>query len=135
MADTLTWFSTELSALRASPYVNLILHTTNSLPQTSETRKNPLPEHDIEMAATHPTLSHSHSSPLAIKEEAQVPTGRPNVANRILDVVCEASPNQRICVGACGPAGMVKDVRSGVSRSLSQSKGVGVDLHIEEFSW
>ena len=86
-------------------------------------------------------FSHSSSSreqpntpPLVSSHDIDNATGRPNVVAIIGKVIGAAAKEMRVVVGACGPKGMVRDVRTGVSRGVKIG-GAGVDLHVEEFAW
>jgi hypothetical protein len=66
--------------------------------------------------------------PVAIRYE------RPDVSVIIRDVVAETSADKRVLVMGCGPAGLMKMVRSTAAACIT-GDGPAVEVHCEEFGW
>jgi len=56
--------------------------------------------------------------------------GRPDIASHIADCVTTCGPDERIGVGACGPAKMLDMTRKALSHS-TYDNGPSIDFHTE----
>lgn len=61
-------------------------------------------------------------------------SGRPNVSTLIRSAVREAGPGKTVLVAACGPKGLMSEVRKTVAECIG-SGGASVELHCESFEW
>lgn len=91
--------------------------------------------HDIEkdMERHHDAASNTNVSETAPLRHA-ISSGRPDTATLIQAAVRSTTPNQRILVAACGPAGLMKVVRNTTAKCI-RGDGPGVELHCEQFGW
>jgi hypothetical protein len=61
-------------------------------------------------------------------------SGRPNVDLFIRDIVAKAADDERIGIGACGPDGLMWDVRKTATNCIGVN-GPSIELHCEQFGW
>lgn len=47
----------------------------------------------------------------------------------------EEEDGSRVLICACGPEGMMTDVREGVAGALGEYLGMSVEMHLEAFGW
>lgn len=98
-------------------------------PSTNEVMSLPKSTHtqDPEKATT--------ISPVSPRcREYTVLDGRPEILALITDYVSASVNNERLMVVACGPRGMMSQVRKAVAVNL-RANGPAVEMHLESFSW
>lgn len=101
-------------------------------PQSSDPDTSPRPI-DSEKAAA----SGSHSPTSSSSEPSQnhaVVLGRPDIGAAVRTIVNGSAEDERTIVAACGPDGMMSDVRAVVGE-LVVGSGRSVTLHYEKFGW
>jgi hypothetical protein len=85
-----------------------------------------------------PPQSRFHRLPLWPSSLLPRPShGRPNIRMTLSDVMRGTGKYDRVCVGACGLASMLDDVRTAVAAANGKGHGIGpvVDLHVESRRW
>ncbi|RDL36158.1 Ferredoxin reductase-like, C-terminal NADP-linked [Venustampulla echinocandica] len=154
--DTLTWFSKELNELRASPRVNVSIYSTLPAPPASTGSQTPTSRVEDEKTPDFPISAITPSSntqdipdtdaekevgsakvkatPWDSTTSLDITTGRPDVPAIINSIVAGSSKEERIVIAACGPLGMMKDVRRSATKAITVS-GPSIDLHLEQFGW
>jgi hypothetical protein len=60
--------------------------------------------------------------------------GRPDIEKLVRDLVANARESDRIAIGACGPDGLMSDVRKVAAESI-RMKGPSIELYCEQFGW
>jgi hypothetical protein len=60
--------------------------------------------------------------------------GRPDVERLVKDIVRNARESDRIAIAACGPDGLMSDVRKVAAGSI-KVKGPSIELYCEQFGW
>lgn len=76
----------------------------------------------------------SFSSPSSPSEALPTFDGRPDIPTLVNDLVAGASKNERLAVLACGPTGMMLQVRRAVADNL-KGDGPSLELYSEAFGW
>jgi hypothetical protein len=154
--DSLTWFTKELQELRASPLVNLCIHSTRSSSLSSnlitsrssisslpDVEKSPIPTKEAILISL---TSSKNSTDLDIEKHNPSPTatpssnhfdikgGRPDVASMIREMVDKSDSSDRIAVAACGPDGLMQITRRSVASCIGV-EGPSLELFLEQFGW
>jgi len=80
------------------------------------------------------TSATSRINPWDSTVSLSISSGRPDIQNLIKQVVANANEDQRIMVAACGPSGLMTDVRKTVAGCV-RTIGPSVELHCEQFGW
>ncbi|CAK3757232.1 Ferric reductase transmembrane component 3 [Lecanosticta acicola] len=119
---TLSWFESELAQLRSNPRINVSIHiTSETFTHGYADTVSPYGPYlsDCESAKTaskeaHPVLS-TRSSNSALSE---VEIGRPNVEAIVARSIAGLTTADRVCVAACGPVGLLNNVRRTVKECL-----------------
>jgi predicted ferric reductase len=147
----LAWYEPHLNAIRNHAHaskVNLTLHITRENRSESPLIEK-LSDKQLEAQVSHVESivnedkqleagiagAGGPSSP-TMETVGRRPTqeGRPQIKILIADAVARARPGQKVLVLACGPTGMIKDVRRSVAANL-HAGGPSVELHCEQFGW
>ncbi|KAF8855174.1 hypothetical protein BDZ45DRAFT_728253 [Acephala macrosclerotiorum] len=135
-----SWFEKELAELAASPLVNLTIYLTRSM--SASTQKTKLASNTIvaqaqsfEKSETDPGRSASgNCSPTAPEPTIPMRLGRPDMSTAIRSIVSGTAEDERMIVAACGPIGLMRDVRD-VAGDLVVDLGRSVTFHSEQFGW
>ena len=77
-----------------------------------------------------------HSSPLTSSSDPSWPVifGRPHTAAKIHEIVNSTESSDSTIVAACGPEGLMLEVRQAVAEVVSSGTR-SVSLHCEQFGW
>lgn len=60
--------------------------------------------------------------------------GRPDIETLVREAIMSVGKNERVLVAACGPMGLVDNVRNTTANCISVD-GPSVELHCEQFEW
>jgi hypothetical protein len=135
------WFTRELSELSSSPHVSVKLHLTRSS-NSSTTTSVSKTEKDIEIEATQsqfaksdPEKSGSISS-ISVRSNSKFAEiqRRPDISSTLGELVVATEAHERTIVAACGPDGMMRDIRDAVVGLVGKGDR-SVELHCETFAW
>ncbi|GIZ42329.1 hypothetical protein CKM354_000560400 [Cercospora kikuchii] len=142
--ETQQWFEQELAALRANSRVNLTLFVTSpaqdqvrgksyesSLSQTSPTVDDLEKGLDFKSLSVEPSVS-TRSSDTILRPVTEF--GRPDISALLGKSVEGLVERDNVLVAACGPAGMLTDLR-GAAIDVQAVAAPMIDVHCEEFSY
>ncbi|KAE8453286.1 hypothetical protein EG329_011353 [Mollisiaceae sp. DMI_Dod_QoI] len=137
--EMLTWFETYLAELCSSARVNMRIHVTHHVTASASTSSSGLDEKapslpistDDEEKAIPCSSKEIHSS---ARDLYTILDGRPDILAVISNNVANASKSDRVAVIACGPGGMMLEVRKAVADNL-RIEGPSLELHSEHFGW
>ncbi len=149
--ETIAWFQKELSELRSDPRVNVIVHSTRpsyvntNVPPSPTSHTGPTDDEKRLHLTNSTTLTQTHTHIGDLEKEptqhawdstsslSAIP-GRPDVQRLITEAVSKASPEERVVIAACGPDGLMFDVRRTAANCI-RVNGPSVELHCEQFGW
>ncbi|KAH8685737.1 ferric reductase like transmembrane component [Tricladium varicosporioides] len=152
--EMITWFSSELQTLSASPSVALHIHNTSLTSPASSTYTPTFPVPPTAVLSPASPLSpasskldsslekelgsqlRKESSSVMSLDAMSIPlkSGRPDLPVMITGAIESASIEERVAVAACGPEGMMEVVRRSVAANV-KGNGAGVELFLEQFGW
>ncbi|KAF5252708.1 hypothetical protein FANTH_2335 [Fusarium anthophilum] len=137
--DLLEWFSPYLESIARAQGFKISINITGgsgltekvTSDQPSPTSRRSISEDRVEMADSR---GHSDVSQQDLILGIPILRGRPNIDDIVAQTVQGMSANSRVLVLACGPSGLLKDVRqSATSRMVSN--GAAISLQFEQFGW
>jgi NAD(P)H-flavin reductase len=160
----LRWYESHLEAIRnhaRASKVDLTLHITRDMEdsegsksdkhleagekpleptttaKSTEANEKALEANEKTLEANEAAFSHVERVGDAAERSSQRSTtkvGRPEIKSVIQLAASRAAPHQRVLVMACGPKGLMKDVRNSVAANLHPG-GPSLELHCEQFGW
>lgn len=153
-----SWFAKELAELNASTLVLLTIHVTRpsasisskftidklsddegiQTPANSEkpslAPSNTEADIDIERGDAKKEVA-AHIRPVSLLNSSiPIILGRPATAAKINEIVDGTECSDSIIVAACGPEGLMQDIRQAVASMVGAGKR-SVTLHCERFGW
>ncbi|CZR58623.1 related to ferric-chelate reductase [Phialocephala subalpina] len=136
-----SWFEKELTELAVSPLVTLTIYVTRSIGACTPPEKQAPNEvitraQSFEKSETDPEKAASGSCSPTSPTTDTLPTmlSRPDISTTIRSILSVTSEEERTIVAACGPVGLMKDVRDVVGDVVVDS-GRSVAFHCEQFGW
>lgn len=141
LLEAQSWFEKELKELSVSPLVTLTIYVTRSIGACTPLEKQAPNEvitraQSFEKSETDPEKAASGSCSPTSPTTDTLPTmlGRPDISTTIRSIVSGTAEEERSIVAACGPVGLMKDVRDVVGDVVADS-GRSVTFHCEQFGW
>jgi ferredoxin-NADP reductase len=132
-AGHLSWYETHLDAIRSHAHASKVALTVHITRETSDTpEKGKGLEHQTSFTHVEKSIATVTQEPVLMPTATKF--GRPGIKEVIQAAVARAQPGHRVLVVACGPSGLMKDVRRSVAATIHPS-GPGVQLHCEQFGW
>ncbi|CZR52291.1 related to ferric-chelate reductase [Phialocephala subalpina] len=145
--EMLAWFSPHLAELSSSPRVNMRIHVTHhsyspsspSISGPDEISSTPPeymqdPEKDLPSPSSPQSMHDPEKILPSLTRELHTLDGRPNIPALVRNTVVDAEKGDRLAVVACGPGGMMLDVRKAVADNL-RAEGPSLELWSEHFGW
>jgi CRISPR/Cas system type I-B associated protein Csh2 (Cas7 group RAMP superfamily) len=156
-AEQQSWFAKELAELDASPLVFVTIHITRTMASTlSTSAANKLSDDEgaptrtdyespqlpnvlqveivTEKGYTDEEAAMHNSSVSSLSNHSSIIYGRPDAAARIREIVNTTEGSDSTIVAACGPEGLMLQVRRAVAGVVSTGTR-SVSLHCEQFGW
>ncbi|EFX01008.1 ferric reductase transmembrane component 5 [Grosmannia clavigera kw1407] len=147
--DRLAWFGSHIDTLtNFDAHVEMTVHVTADTPQGLSTdSEGSLPVDSEKMHGSPLPSNSSADDEKAVQGRLSAPAtalscfGLKNiryeklrVAETIESIVSTIGNGQRVLIAACGPTGLMKDVRTAAAACI-RPEGPSIELHYESFAW
>ncbi|OQE45103.1 hypothetical protein PENCOP_c002G03822 [Penicillium coprophilum] len=148
--ESLEWYAQELKQLQSHSEVKMFIHVTgqasltatslstspsSSLERVSEKNGVIQPEDSPAFPTDDPEKGIAQESTCSISSVNGILPGRPHIGNLIADAaVGSGTSDDRIIVGACGPAELLSTTRKAVNNELHNDRPP-ITFYSEEFEW